>query len=124
MKRIAFTALALLTLATFAACSRIKIVPQDEAHMGGAAFKNTSVTVKAGAPVKFIDDADGATHILVMGTNGAWTKTDGSPDQLNNATGITINPGQEIDIAFPTAGTYTVTCTIHQSMLLTVTVTP
>lgn len=122
MKR--FFGIMLVVIVLFAAgCSRTAIIPKDEAHMGAANFIQTSVTIKAGQPVKFIDDKGGAPHILVMGSQGKWESTPNSPTDLNNATGITIQPGEEKDIVFNTPGSYTVTCTIHQSMLLTVTVT-
>ncbi len=123
MKR--FGIAALVVLALFAAgCSRTKIIPQDQAHMGGDNFVQTAVKVAAGKPVKFIDDAGGAPHVLVIGTNGTWQANGNAPAQLNNNTGLNISPGNEIDVVFPTAGTYTVTCKVHPAMLLTVTVTP
>src|ERR1700682_3153565 len=116
--------MALILLAFLATgCSRVKIVPQDEAHMGSGNFVQVSVTIKAGQPVKFIDNGD-ATHILVVGNNGQWISNTQAPSDLNNAVGLTVAPGQEKDIVFGSAGTYQVTCTIHQSMLLSVTVTP
>ncbi len=92
--------------------------------MSGSSFLQSSVTVKAGQAVKFIDASDGAPHKLVIGTNGTWTATDGAPSQLNNSAGMSINPGQTIDVVFSTPGTYPVTCTVHPAMQLTVTVTP
>ncbi len=122
MKRL--TAIIILAACiAFVGCSRTKIVPLDEAHMSGAAFLQSSVTVKAGQPVKFIDNPDGAQHILVGGTNGSDAPPQRAPDQLPVA-GLTITPGTTDQIVFATAGTYTVTCTIHPSMLLTVNVTP
>ena len=105
-------------------CSRVKSVPLDEVHMSGSAFLNTTATVKAGQPVKFIDNADGATHILVVGTNGLFATDPDAPTQLNADAGTTINQGQEIDITFAKAGTFAVTCKIHPAMQLSVTVTP
>lgn len=123
MKRIGVVALLMLALMA-AGCSRTKIIPQDQAHMGGDNFVQTAVKVTAGKPVKFIDDAGGATHVLVIGTNGIWQANANAPTQLNNNTGLTIAPGNETDVVFPTAGTYTVTCKVHPAMLLTVTVNP
>lgn len=124
MKRLAIVCCSVLLLFAMSACSRTKVLPLDEAPMSAVNFVNQSVTVQAGKPVKFSVYPDGATHILVMGTNGLWKDTPNSPKELNSSQGITIQPGEKRDIIFPTAGIYTVTCTIHQSMLLTVTVTP
>lgn len=123
MKRLLSSALLLLALLAVG-CSRIKTVPLNEVHMSGSAFLSTTATVKAGQPVKFIDNADGATHILVVGTNGLFAADPDAPTQLNTDTGTTINAGQENDIVFPKAGTFAVTCKIHPAMQLAVTVTP
>jgi plastocyanin len=123
MKRllsVVFVSLILIIAAS--GCSRVKIIPHDEAHMGATTFIQTTASVKAGQPVKFIVDAGGATHILVVGTNGLWVANNNAPATLNSAAGLVITPGQEKDIVFSQPGTYTVTCTIHQAMLLTVTV--
>jgi plastocyanin len=122
MKRMWGILLLVLVLAT--GCSRVKSIPQDEVHMNGAAFLQTTATVHAGQTVKFIDDPGAATHILVTGLNGEYAPNNSAPDQLNTNNGMTINAGQEMDIKFPSAGTFQVTCKIHPSMQLTVTVTP
>jgi len=123
MKRVGIVALAVLALVA-AGCSRTKIIPQDQAHMGGDNFVQQAVKVAAGKPIKFIDDPSGSPHVLVIGTNGTWQPNANAPSQLNNNTGLNISPGNEIDVVFPTAGTYTVTCKVHPAMLLTVTVNP
>ncbi len=92
--------------------------------MNGDAFLQTTATVHAGQMVKFIDDPGAATHILVTGLNGEYAPSDSAPDQLNTANGMNINAGQEIDVKFPNAGTFQVTCKIHPAMELTVTVLP
>jgi len=91
--------------------------------MGGANFVQITATVKAGQPVKYIVDSGGATHILVVGTDGKTVPNTDAPAELNTDAGITVNPGQETDVTFPTAGTFTITCKIHPAMLMTVTVT-
>jgi plastocyanin len=123
MKRFGIVALIMLAFVA-TGCSRTKVIPQDQAHMNDSAFLQNSVKVKSGKPVKFIDNTGGAEHILVIGQNGTWQPTSGTPDQLNNNTGMTILPGQEMDVVFTTPGTFTVTCKVHPAMLLTVTVTP
>jgi plastocyanin len=83
---------------------------------------NTNVTIKAGEAVTF-DDSSGGTHMLVTGTNGQFTATTGAPSELSSSTGLALQAGDKKTIAFPTAGTYQITCTIHPSMQATITVT-
>lgn len=123
MKQVGVILLLILSLAA-TGCSRTKAVPQDEVHMNGAAFLQLTATVKAGSPVKFIDEQGAAQHILLVGTDGLFKDTPGAPTELNTSKGLTILPGQTIQVVFPSAGTFQVTCTIHPGMLLNVTVTP
>jgi plastocyanin len=127
VKKRALLALAMLAVLVMATgCSRVAIIPQNELHMGGSFFKETKASIKAGQVVKFIDDADGATHILVVGSGGKYQPMPGAPAQLvvtATTQGMQINAGQEIDVTFAQAGTYTITCTIHPAMLATITVT-
>lgn len=123
MKRFGIVLLIVLAMGA-AGCSRTKVVPQNEAHMSGNSFLEASVTVKAGQPVKFINNPNTATHVLVVGSNGIWAADPNAPAKLNVQSGMDITAGTEIDVVFPTAGTFTVTCTVHPTMLLTVKVTP
>jgi len=82
----------------------------------------SSATIKAGQQVNF-DDSVGGTHILVIGSGGQFKAQSGAPAELNNSNGVTFTPGDTKEITFPTAGTYTITCKIHPTMLATVTVT-
>ncbi|HEX6819802.1 MAG TPA: plastocyanin/azurin family copper-binding protein [Ktedonobacterales bacterium] len=92
--------------------------------MGSGHFSgNTSVTIKAGESVVF-DDSSGGPHDLVIGTHGASSPEAGAPSQLNTSSGINFGGGDKQTVAFPTAGTYNITCTLHPSMQATVTVTP
>lgn len=85
---------------------------------------NTSVTIKAGQSVLFDDpSSSGGTHILVIGHNGQFTSMSGAPGEFNSASGTPFSPGDQKTITFPTAGVYPITCTIHPSMQVTVTVT-
>ena len=120
MKRLGIVLVALVLLGT-TACSRIRFLPLDQAHMQGAAFASTTAKVKVGSKIKFINDST-ATHILVVGQDGKWVAANGAPADLNNATGKLVLGGGEVDIAFDTPGTYTITCTVHPAMLITVTV--
>lgn len=91
--------------------------------MGAGHFSgNTAVTIKAGQSVLF-DDSAGGAHNLVIGMHGVFSAENGAPSQLNNKTGVNFGGGDQQTIAFPTAGTYNITCTFHPSMQATVTVT-
>ncbi len=83
---------------------------------------SSNVTIKAGQKVTF-DDSAGGTHVLVIGSGGQFKAQSGAPTELNNANGVAFAPGDTKEIAFPTAGTYRITCKIHPSMQATVTVT-
>ena len=92
--------------------------------MAVRSFSGNSATVKAGQAVTFNDPASsGGVHNLVTGSNGTFKAEAGAPSQFASATGIAFSPGTSMDIVFPTAGTYTITCTIHPSMEATITVT-
>lgn len=92
--------------------------------MGLQSFQNPNVTIKAGQAVTFNDPADtGNVHNLVTGSNGQFSAEAGAPSQFASASGVNFAPGQSMDIVFPTAGTYKITCTIHPGMEATVTVT-
>jgi len=93
--------------------------------MNGFAFTgSTSITIKAGQGV-FFNDApgnDGGVHNLVTGKNGGYEAQPGAPGAFASSTGINFNPGDHQVIVFPKAGTYTITCSIHPDMLVTITV--
>jgi len=94
-------------------------------EMGSFSFTSgTSITIKAGQAVKFDDPSSGGgTHILVTGTQGQFSTQAGAPSEFSSVNGIMFNPGDSKTVTFPTAGTFTITCTIHHSMLATITVT-
>ncbi|HEY7983204.1 MAG TPA: plastocyanin/azurin family copper-binding protein [Ktedonobacterales bacterium] len=93
--------------------------------MGGFNFTHNTATVKAGQAVKFDDPTSGGgTHTLVTGHGGTFTAETGAPSEFATATGLSFSPGDSKSVVFPTAGTYTITCTIHPSMEATITVTP
>lgn len=81
--------------------------------LSGLAFSPTSLTVKAGATVTF-QNKDTVDHTV---TNGK----DGKPD-ADAAFDKSLPSGQSVDITFSTAGTFNVTCKIHSTMNMTVTV--
>lgn len=93
--------------------------------MGRSAFSgNTSVTIKAGQAILFDDPSSGGgTHILVIGHNGQFSSMSGAPSEFNSSSGTGFSPGDQKAITFAHAGTFPITCVIHPSMQVTVTVT-
>lgn len=120
--RALFTLLPLLALLalTLAGCGGSR--GSNEVDMGVAAFQQSSVSIKAGEAIHFVDPATGGTHVICVGQGLTCTAQSGAPAALNTADGITFNTGDTRDIIFPTAGTYNVICVIHPGMEVTITV--
>lgn len=95
----------------------------NEVDMGVAAFQQSSVTIKAGQAVHFVDPTTGGVHIVCVGQGVQCEPQVGAPAELNTAQGMQFNQGDTHDIVFPTAGTYTVVCIIHPGMQVVITVT-
>lgn len=90
--------------------------------MDATNFVVHTVTIKAGQSVHFDDTVNGGgTHIICLGKDQQCDSSAQGPSDVTGQ-GFTINPGQTKDVTFPTAGTYQITCTLHQNMNLTVTV--
>ncbi len=96
--------------------------PANQVEMGVAAFQQTSVSIKAGQAIHFVDPASGGTHIICAGEGLKCAPQTGAPDALNTADGMTFSTGDSRDIVFPTAGTYNIVCIIHPGMEMTATV--
>ncbi len=91
--------------------------------MEASTFTASSVTLKVGGTLTLTDDkTNGATHILVLGQNGTYVSSPNGPAALNDPNGVTFTQGDSHTYTFATAGTYMITCTIHPTMNLTVTV--
>lgn len=93
----------------------------NEVDMGIANFVQTSVTIGTGQSVHFVDQQSGTTHILCIGKDGSCDTSAKAPQDLASP-GFTIQPGQSHDVRFATAGTYTITCTLHPNMNVSATV--
>lgn len=94
----------------------------NELDMGASDFTQSSVTLSAGQALHMVDSQDsGGTHMLCIGQNGACDANPTGPSELHGP-GMAFNPGTTKDITFSTAGTYHITCTIHPSMNVTITV--
>lgn len=92
--------------------------------MAATTFVQSSVSVKAGQAVTFKDpQGTGGYHILCLGKDQTCKSDAQGPSELNASSGITFQAGDpDKSIVFPNAGTFTVTCTIHPNMNVTVTV--
>jgi plastocyanin len=95
--------------------------PANEVDMGATNFVQTSVTIRTGQSVHFVDQQSGTMHILCIGKDGRCDANAKAPQDLIGQ-GFTIQPGQSHDVRFDTAGTYSVTCTLHPTMNLSVTI--
>ena len=83
--------------------------------LSGSAFSPSSVTVAFGDPIVFVND-DGVEHRIVQGEDGTEVA-----DPAVEA--IELAPGESSQEIRFSPGTYNLTCTIHSSMNMTVTVT-
>ncbi len=95
------------------------IIP--EAHMAGASFVQSSVTINKGDMLKLVDDA-AAQHII---KNGTWNGNTPQPKTESGAptVDVTTNGNDSATIGpFNTSGTFQLYCTIHPGMNLTVVV--
>lgn len=81
--------------------------------LSGFQFQPTTLTVAAGTKVTF-QNTDGTEHTV---TNGK----DGTPD-ANPLFDMSVASGASVDFTFTKAGTFNVTCKIHHSMNMTITV--
>ncbi len=88
-------------------------------HMGPGSFLQSSVIVPKGSRLLLVDDG-AFPHILA---NGSWQN--GTPRPGKESAAPTVNSlqvnGNSVEIGpFSTAGTYSIYCTIHQGMSLTI----
>jgi plastocyanin len=113
-------ALALAFMLALGACGASE-APNTVA-MGAADFTgNTSFTIKAGQSLTFTNPSS-AEHILVTGVNGLYMPEKGAPSVFNQAVGKTFHSGDKFVYPFTTPGTYHITCTLHPSMEVMITV--
>jgi plastocyanin len=90
--------------------------------LSSGAFLQASVTISAGQAVRLVNPADtGGTHHLCLGQNGKCDPAAQGPADLQSP-GFQFTPGESRDIGFTHAGQYAVTCTIHPSMKLVISV--
>jgi plastocyanin len=77
--------------------------------LSGGQFTPSSVTIQAGETVTFTDTS---SHTVTEGSNG-----EAVDDPIVDEQG-----GSDIEVTFDEPGTYSITCKIHSSMNMTVTV--
>src|SRR5579859_3636108 len=96
----------------------------NEVTMASVDFVQHSISIKVGDSVKFVDPSGtGNLHILCFGHNEICKANPDGPADLNAASGVQFNAGDAPKTyTFAKAGTYEVTCTIHQNMDVTITV--
>ena len=131
MKRIGLAAIpvALLVVILASGCGKVPGVhtssttSPNTVEMAATDFVQHAITVPAGTTVHFVDPSStGGTHVLCYGHNETCNANAQGPSKFANP-GVTVNPGDPtLDVAFPTAGTYEITCTVHQNMNVTITV--
>jgi plastocyanin len=109
----------LTTILTACAIYDQSSVSVPAAHMAGATFTQSSVTIKKGDMLKLVDDA-AAQHII---KNGTWKGSTPEPKTESGAptVDVTLNGNDSSTIGpFNTSGTFQLYCTIHPGMNLTV----
>ena len=127
MKKLLFVLMLLMLLSLVVACggtSNPASPAANTVHTVGALFSPTTITIKKGTTITFVDDADnGALHILVIGQNAQQETEQGAPD-FGGVSGTRIDVGDTWTTPpWNITGTFHVACTVHPAMNLTVTVT-
>jgi plastocyanin len=118
---IALTIVAAIVAIALAGCGAGSSTSSSTLTMNADSFVGgTTVTIKAGASVTFVDQSGGATHFLTIGSNGAHQDQQGEPSELSSQHGMEIDAGQTVHVTFSAPGTYHITCTIHPTMNATV----
>lgn len=129
MKKLALLCVFLLAFTLLIACGGTpqtdnSTTSQNTVKMVGGMFNISSISVKKGSTISFLDDPNnGALHILVVGQNGQQEAENGASD-FGGAADQRVDVGQTWTTPpWNLAGTFHVTCTVHPLMNLTVTVT-
>lgn len=128
MKKLAMIITAAAIITILVACGSVSnpnITNPNTVKTEGGVFSISSITIKKGSTITFLDDPNnGALHILVIGRDAQPETENGAPDFGGGAAGIRIDVGDSWTTPpWNTAGTYHVACTVHPTMNLTVIVT-
>ena len=124
MKKLVIMAIVAITITLLVACTGTSAPKSNNPNTvmeEGQAFGVSSITIKKGSTISFVDDPNnGGLHILVIGQSAQQESEPGAPS-FGNASGIRMDIGDLWTTApWNTAGTYHVTCTVHPPMNLTV----
>jgi plastocyanin len=127
MRKFAALALPLLLVLAFgvAGCGSgaSSSTPPGTVRLDAADFAQHSATINAGQAVTFVNPATGTIHILCVGKDmNCNSSISGGPANMSGGQKLEIDPGQTKSDTFPNKGTFTITCTVHPTMNLTVTV--
>lgn len=94
----------------------------DAISMDELSFRPASRTIASGTSMEFVNDGSRALHVLVLGWDARPKAQPGAPS-FGGASGYRSEVGDHWTTpAWDTPGDYSVTCTLHPSMNLTVTV--
>jgi plastocyanin len=94
----------------------------DAIRMDHLSFAPSSRTIPAGSRLEFVNTGSRALHVLVTGHDAQPRSEAGAPS-FGGASGHRSEVGERwLTPSWAAPGTYTVTCTLHPSMNLTVTV--
>jgi plastocyanin len=94
----------------------------DAIRMDHLAFAPSTRIIPAGTRLEFLNTGSRALHVLVTGRDAQPRSQAGAPF-FGGASGHRSEVGERwLTPTWTTPGTYTVTCTLHPSMNLTVTV--
>jgi hypothetical protein len=97
-------------------------VPATTVQLSPTDFMQTTRTIRVGQSLLFDDSVNGGSlHIICLGRNQVCSTSARGPAALMRG-GFTIQPGTTKSVTFPTAGTYSITCTVHPNMNLAVVV--
>ena len=135
MKKVALASIPLLLILAFVFTGCGKPIggttgstgPADTIGMDSQNFSlgsgtQTALTVKAGTPVHFDDSiSGGGYHVICVGKQPSCDASGDGPAELYGK-GQVFQNGDKKDFTFTKAGTYTIICTVHGNMVLTLTV--
>lgn len=124
MKKLVIMAIVAITITLLVACAGTSAPKSNNPNTvmeEGQAFGVSSITIKKGSSISFVDDPNnGGLHILVIGQSAQQESEPGAPS-FGNVSGIRMDIGDLWTTPpWNTAGTYHITCTVHPPMNLTV----
>jgi plastocyanin len=128
MKRLILPVLMILLVAAAASCGKVPQGSQtpstqpQEVDMTASNFATSAITWRENQPLKFVNPATGALHQLCFGHDQVCKPNPDGPAELNASSGVMFSPGDTKTYTFTKPGTYEVTCIIHPSMNVIITI--